>query len=144
MSEQANKKSAKSEEASSDKHPKHHKVNVVMNDGTKFEVLTSWGKEGDTLNLDIDPSNHPAWQENQQSFINANDVRVKEFEKKFGNLNFLSTPKEEKKVEAKKEESAKEEVKQEKKEEPAAQEESEPKSQEEPSAESTEESKDKE
>lgn len=106
MSEQAKKNPVKSKETSTGKHPKHHKVNVVMNDGTKFEILTSWGKEGETLNLDIDPTNHPAWQEKQQNFVNANSVRVKEFEKRFGNMNFLSTPKEEKKSEVKQAEQA--------------------------------------
>lgn len=46
-------------------NPKQHIVNVVMTDGTKFQILTTWGKEGSTLNLDVDPKNHPAWQDNK-------------------------------------------------------------------------------
>ncbi|WP_374307023.1 50S ribosomal protein L31 [Dongia sp.] len=42
-------------------HPDYHEINVVMTDGTKFKTRTTWGKEGDTLNLDIDPKSHPAW-----------------------------------------------------------------------------------
>ena len=65
-------------------HPKQHLINVVMTDGTKFQVLTSWGKEGSTLTLDVDPKNHPAWQDNKnQGFINANNERVNKFKSKF-------------------------------------------------------------
>ena len=39
------------------------------------------GKEGDTLKLDVDPRNHPAWQEDSQKFINTNDERAAKFKK---------------------------------------------------------------
>ena len=42
-------------------HPDYHEINVVMTDGTKFKTKSTWGKEGDTLNLDLDPMSHPAW-----------------------------------------------------------------------------------
>lgn len=42
-------------------HPNYHKINVVMTDGTSFETRSTYGKEGDTLRLDIDPKTHPAW-----------------------------------------------------------------------------------
>ena len=32
-----------------------------MTDGSKFETMSTWGKEGDTLKLDIDPKSHAAW-----------------------------------------------------------------------------------
>ncbi|MCE2687463.1 MAG: 50S ribosomal protein L31 [Rickettsiales bacterium] len=67
-------------------HPKQHLVNVKMTDGSQFQIMTSWGKEGDTLTLDMDPKNHPAWQTNGQSFINANDERVSKFNAKFGDF----------------------------------------------------------
>jgi ribosomal protein L31 len=38
--------------------------------------------------LDLDPKNHPAWQEKGQNFINANSERVNKFKSKFGNFNF--------------------------------------------------------
>ena len=44
-----------------DIHPPYHKISVVMTDGTKFTTSTTWGKEGDVMNLDIDPLSHPAW-----------------------------------------------------------------------------------
>ena len=39
-------------------HPNYHKINVQMTDGSKFETMSTWGKEGDTLKLDIDPKSH--------------------------------------------------------------------------------------
>ncbi len=68
--------------------PKQHLVNVIMTDGTKFEILTTWGKEGETLRLDVDSKNHPAWQEKGQNFINASNERVTKFKNKFGNFDF--------------------------------------------------------
>jgi large subunit ribosomal protein L31 len=69
-------------------HPTQHKVNVVMTDGTKFEIFSTWGKDGDTLRLDLDPKNHPAWQEKGQNFVNVNSERVNKFKSKFGNFDF--------------------------------------------------------
>ncbi|MCE2510241.1 MAG: 50S ribosomal protein L31 [Alphaproteobacteria bacterium] len=42
-------------------HPDYHMINVVRTDGTTFQTRSTWGKEGDTLKLDIDPLSHPAW-----------------------------------------------------------------------------------
>ena len=42
-------------------HPNYHKIKVVMTDGTEFETMSTWGKENDTLKLDIDPKSHFAW-----------------------------------------------------------------------------------
>jgi len=67
-------------------HPKQHLVNVVMTDGSKFQILTSWGKEDGNLRLDVDPKNHPAWHDKATNFINANDERVAKFKKKFGDF----------------------------------------------------------
>ncbi len=69
-------------------NPKQHIVTVLMTDGNKFEILTTWGKEGDTLRLDADPKNHPAWQDKATNFVNANDERMAKFKKKFGNFEF--------------------------------------------------------
>ena len=44
-----------------DTHPDYHLINVVMTDGTKYQTYSTYGKEGDTLQLDIDPKTHPAW-----------------------------------------------------------------------------------
>ena len=42
-------------------HPNYHTITVTMTDGSTFETRSTWGKAGDTLRLDIDPSTHPAW-----------------------------------------------------------------------------------
>ena len=44
-----------------DIHPDYHMIKVQMTDGTVFETRSTWGKEGDTLTLEIDPTSHPAW-----------------------------------------------------------------------------------
>jgi large subunit ribosomal protein L31 len=70
--------------AQPDIHPKQHEVTVQLTDGTKFTIMTSWGKAGDVLKTDVDPKNHPAWQDGKANFINVNDDRVNKFNKKFG------------------------------------------------------------
>lgn len=90
MSKAKTTKAKAVEATGADKHPKQHLVNVIMTDKkTQFQILTTWGKEGDTLRLDMDPKNHPAWQEKGQTFINANDERVTKFKSKFGNFDFV-------------------------------------------------------
>ena len=32
-----------------------------MTDGTQYDTYSTWGKEGDVLQLDVDPKTHPAW-----------------------------------------------------------------------------------
>ena len=44
-----------------DTHPDYHFITVQMTDGTTFQTRSTWGAEGDTLALDIDPKSHPAW-----------------------------------------------------------------------------------
>ena len=44
-----------------DTHPDYHIITVVMTDGTTYQTRSTYGKEGATLNLDIDPKTHPAW-----------------------------------------------------------------------------------
>ena len=44
-----------------DIHPDYHTINVEMNDGTVFQTRSTWGSEGNTMKLDIDPTSHPAW-----------------------------------------------------------------------------------
>jgi large subunit ribosomal protein L31 len=42
-------------------HPDYHTITIAMSDGTKYETRSTYGKEGDTLTLDVDPLTHPAW-----------------------------------------------------------------------------------
>jgi large subunit ribosomal protein L31 len=44
-----------------DFHPAYHTITVQLTDGTTYETRSTWGKEGDVMKLDIDPSTHPAW-----------------------------------------------------------------------------------
>ncbi|MBL3567572.1 50S ribosomal protein L31, partial [Rhodovulum sulfidophilum] len=44
-----------------DIHPDYHAIEVKLTDGTVVTMKSTYGKEGDTLSLDIDPSVHPAW-----------------------------------------------------------------------------------
>ena len=55
-----------------------------MTDGTKFETKSTWGKEGDTLKLDIDPKSHSAWTGGTQKILDKG--RVSKYNKKFVNL----------------------------------------------------------
>ena len=44
-----------------DTHPDYHVITVQLTDGSSYATRSTWGNEGDTLKLDIDPSSHPAW-----------------------------------------------------------------------------------
>jgi large subunit ribosomal protein L31 len=63
-------------------HPDYHFVKVVMTDGTEYTTRTTWGKEGDTLALDIDSTSHPAWTGGSQQLLDRAG-RVSKFQKKF-------------------------------------------------------------
>ena len=65
-------------------HPKYHKIKVVMTDGSQFETKSTWGKEGDTMKLDVDSKSHPAWIGGSQKVLDKG--RVNKFFKKFKNL----------------------------------------------------------
>ena len=66
-------------------HPAYHTIKVVMTDGTEFSTRSTWGKEGDTLHLDIDSKSHPAWTGGQQQMMDRAG-RVSRFEKRFAGL----------------------------------------------------------
>lgn len=42
-------------------HPNYHTITVKMTDGTTYQTRSTWGKEGDVMQLDVDPKTHPAW-----------------------------------------------------------------------------------
>jgi len=65
-------------------HPNYHKIKVVMTDGTNFETKSTYGKDGDTLKLDIDSKSHSAWIGGSQKI--SDKGRVSKFNKKFSNL----------------------------------------------------------
>ena len=63
-------------------HPDYHKVTVKMTDGTEYETFSTYGSEGDTLTLDIDPTTHPAWTGGSQHLIDRGG-RLSRFKKKY-------------------------------------------------------------
>ena len=75
---------AKVEIMKADIHPDYHAIKVQMTDGTVFETRSTWGKEGDTLVLDIDPTSHPAWTGGARQLDQGG--RVAQFNKRFGGL----------------------------------------------------------
>lgn len=76
-----------------DIHPDYHEINVVMTDGTTYKTRSTWGKPGDTLQLDVDPKTHPAWVGGVHL---KKTGRMEKFSNRFGNLDF-GAKKEEKK-----------------------------------------------
>ena len=70
-----------------DIHPDYHVINVKMTDGTIIQMKSTWGKEGDTLSLDIDPSAHPAWTGGGTRLLDTGGG-VSKFKKKYEGLGF--------------------------------------------------------
>ena len=70
-----------------DLHPDYHMIDVKMTDGTTFQMRSTWGAEGDTLNLDIDPTSHPAWTGGGTRLMDTGG-RVSKFKKKYEGLGF--------------------------------------------------------
>ncbi len=68
-------------------HPSYHTIKVVMTDGTVFETRSTYGNEGDTLNLDIDPNTHPAWTGGSQQLLDRGG-RLSRFNSRFGGMTF--------------------------------------------------------
>jgi large subunit ribosomal protein L31 len=70
-----------------DIHPNYHNITVVMTDGTEFVTRSTYGKEGDKLNLDIDPNTHPAWTGGSQQLLDRGG-RLSRFNSRFSGLSF--------------------------------------------------------
>lgn len=66
-------------------HPDYHTIKVVMTDGTEFKTRSTWGKDGDTMQLDIDPNTHPAWTGGTQQLLDRGG-RLSRFNNKFAGL----------------------------------------------------------
>jgi large subunit ribosomal protein L31 len=71
----------------SDIHPEYHAITVKTTDGTEIAMRSAWGNEGDTLQLDVDPSTHPAWTGGAQRLMDTGG-RVSRFKKKFEGFGF--------------------------------------------------------
>jgi large subunit ribosomal protein L31 len=70
-----------------DIHPDYHDLNVKLVDGTIVKMRSTYGKAGDTLALDIDPSSHPAWTGGSARLMDTGG-RVSKFKKKYEGLGF--------------------------------------------------------
>lgn len=70
-----------------DIHPQYHLIRVVMTDGTEFQTRSTYGAEGDTLNLDIDPKTHPAWTGGTAQLLDRGG-RLSRFNSRFSGLSF--------------------------------------------------------
>jgi len=66
-------------------HPDYHAITVVMTDGSTFQTRSTYGAQGDTLTLDIDPNTHPAWTGGNQQLVDRGG-RVSRFKKKYENF----------------------------------------------------------
>ena len=66
-----------------DTHPDYHFITVTLTNGDTYKTRSTYGKEGDTLNLDTDPSTHPAWTGGNQQMLDRGG-RVSRFNNTFG------------------------------------------------------------
>ena len=69
----------------SDIHPNYHMIKVVMTNGDEFMTRSTYGEEGGTLHLDIDPNTHPAWTGGSQQLMDRGG-RLSRFNTRFGGL----------------------------------------------------------
>ena len=66
-------------------HPDYHTIKVVMTDGTEFFTRSTYGKEGDVMQLDIDPNSHPAWTGGSTQILDRGG-RVSRFKARYKGL----------------------------------------------------------
>ncbi|MBI1301760.1 MAG: 50S ribosomal protein L31 [Alphaproteobacteria bacterium] len=65
-------------------HPDYHRITVKMTDGSTYDTFSTYGKEGDVLQLDVDPKTHPAWT----GGVNLRKTgQMEKFQNKFGAFN---------------------------------------------------------
>ncbi len=67
-----------------DVHPDYHDITVIMTDGTEIKTRSTYGKQGERLQLDIDPKTHPAWT-GQHRLVDRGGQLAK-FNKRFAGL----------------------------------------------------------
>ena len=54
-----------------DIHPDYHTITVKLTDGSTYETRSTYQQEGAVLNLEIDPSSHPAWTGGGQKLLDT-------------------------------------------------------------------------
>lgn len=67
-------------------HPDYHTIKVVMTDGTEYTTRSTWGKEGDVMRLDVDPTTHPAWTGGTGQIRKTG--QMEKFSNRFGGMQF--------------------------------------------------------
>ncbi|MFP4044597.1 MAG: 50S ribosomal protein L31 [Rhodosalinus sp.] len=68
-------------------HPDYHLIEVKLTNGETVQMRSTWGAEGETLTLDVDPSVHPAWTGGGTRLMDTGG-RVSRFKKKYEGLGF--------------------------------------------------------
>jgi large subunit ribosomal protein L31 len=68
-----------------DIHPDYHEITVAMTNGTTYKTRSTYGKAGDVLQLDIDPTTHPAWTGGTGQLMDRGG-RVSRFNERFKGL----------------------------------------------------------
>ena len=63
-------------------HPDYHWITVVMTNGTEYKTRSTYGEDGARMNLDIDPTTHPAWTGGDTKLMDRGG-RLSRFKKKF-------------------------------------------------------------
>ncbi len=66
-------------------HPDYHMITVAMTDGTTYQTRSTYGKAGETLQLDIDSKTHPAWTGVTGNLLDRGG-RVSRFNERFKGL----------------------------------------------------------
>lgn len=66
-------------------HPDYHPIKVVMTNGTEYVTNSTYGEDGATLHLDVDPNTHPAWTGGGQHLIDRGG-RVSRFNARYKGL----------------------------------------------------------
>ena len=70
-----------------DIHPDYHPITVRLVSGEEVIMRSTWGKEGETITLDVDPSSHTAWTGGRQHLVDSGG-RVSKFRERFGTHKF--------------------------------------------------------
>lgn len=65
-----------------DIHPAYKEVTIVMTDGTSYKTRTTVGQEGETINLEIDRTSHPAYTKSGKQQVRGGG-QVDRFNKRF-------------------------------------------------------------
>ncbi|REC55252.1 50S ribosomal protein L31 [Rhodosalinus sediminis] len=70
-----------------DIHPDYHMIDVKLVNGETVQMRSTWGAEGETMTLEVDPSVHPAWTGGGTRLMDTGG-RVSKFKKKYEGLGF--------------------------------------------------------